>query len=152
MFATIGQLLIATIFIIVISLLVQSLFVDGPEENASTGEEAGEWQFESADPSDSSDASEDPASPPEDKAVSFEDAEPDANYSFQTGADNYTYETETSDLTDVPTVGDELAERIEEALGITAASELKEAAESGELKEVDGFGEKRVSSIRDHFE
>jgi DNA polymerase (family 10) len=48
----------------------------------------------------------------------------------------------------VPGIGDELAERIATQLDIDTLEELEEAAHDGRLKRVEGFGPKRVQSVR----
>lgn len=49
----------------------------------------------------------------------------------------------------VPGVGEELAERIVNELNISTLPELERAAHDGRLDSVEGFGEKRVQSVRD---
>lgn len=49
----------------------------------------------------------------------------------------------------VPGVGEELAERIVRELRIRTLPELERAAHDGRLDAVEGFGEKRVQSVRD---
>ncbi len=51
-------------------------------------------------------------------------------------------------LTRVPGIGEELAERIHEALGIETLAELEQAAHDGRLDSVEGFGEKRIEQVR----
>lgn len=48
----------------------------------------------------------------------------------------------------VPGVGEELAERIVKQLDITTLEELEQAAHDGRLAEVEGFGPKRVRNVR----
>ncbi|HEM61441.1 MAG TPA: DNA-binding protein [Chloroflexi bacterium] len=48
----------------------------------------------------------------------------------------------------VPGIGDELAERIATELGIDTLEELEQAAHDGRLEKVEGFGPKRVQSVR----
>jgi len=52
-------------------------------------------------------------------------------------------------LTTVPTIGDELAHRIHEQLGIETLAELQAAAYDGRLAQVPGFGRKRVRAVRE---
>jgi hypothetical protein len=52
-------------------------------------------------------------------------------------------------LADVPGVGEELAERIHERLGIGSLEELELAAHDGRLLRIDGIGEKKLQGIRD---
>jgi hypothetical protein len=49
----------------------------------------------------------------------------------------------------VPGIGEELAQRIHDALGVESLEELEEAAHSGRLERVEGIGEKRLKGIRD---
>jgi ERCC4-type nuclease len=49
----------------------------------------------------------------------------------------------------VPGIGPELAVRIHEELGVETLEELEAAAHDGRLERVPGFGERRVSAIRD---
>lgn len=49
----------------------------------------------------------------------------------------------------VPGIGEELAQRIHDELGIQTLEELEEAAHSGRLGRVEGIGEKRVKGIQD---
>ena len=46
-------------------------------------------------------------------------------------------------------IGDELAERIHEALGIETLEELEQAAHDGRLDEVEGIGERRLQAVRE---
>ncbi|MBN2365133.1 MAG: DNA-binding protein [Calditrichaeota bacterium] len=48
----------------------------------------------------------------------------------------------------VPEIGEKLAERISDKLGIHSLEELEEAAYNGRLKEVEGFGQKRVEAVK----
>lgn len=48
----------------------------------------------------------------------------------------------------VPGIGEELAERIADELDIETLEELEEAAHDGRLEAVEGFGEKRVNSVK----
>lgn len=52
-------------------------------------------------------------------------------------------------LASVPGIGKKLAERLYDDLGIHSLEELEAAAHDGRLREIAGFGEKRVSGIRD---
>ncbi len=52
-------------------------------------------------------------------------------------------------LASVPGIGKKLAERLYDDLGIHSLEELEAAAYDGRLREVEGFGEKRISGIRD---
>jgi DNA polymerase/3'-5' exonuclease PolX len=54
-----------------------------------------------------------------------------------------------SRLMSVPTVGPKTAWRLNEELGITNAAELKAAAESGKIRTLYGFGEKRERHLLD---
>ena len=54
-----------------------------------------------------------------------------------------------SRLMSVPTVGPKTAWRLNEELGITNAAELKAAAESGKIRALYGFGEKRERHLLD---
>jgi Holliday junction resolvasome RuvABC DNA-binding subunit len=58
-------------------------------------------------------------------------------------------EIEPTDLfVQVPGIGEELAERIAEELDVNTLEELERAAHDGRLQQVEGFGEKRVNSVR----
>jgi len=48
----------------------------------------------------------------------------------------------------VPGIGEELAERISEELDISTLEELEQAAYDGRLDEIEGFGEKKVQNIQ----
>lgn len=48
----------------------------------------------------------------------------------------------------VPGIGEELAERVADQLGINTLEELEQAAHDGRLAEVDGFGLKRIQNVR----
>lgn len=50
---------------------------------------------------------------------------------------------------DLPGIGDELAHRIHEGLGIETLEELERAAHDGRLAALEGFGAKRVRAIRE---
>jgi hypothetical protein len=52
-------------------------------------------------------------------------------------------------LARVPGIGDTLAERIHDRLGIDSLEELEMAAHDGRLAEVDGMGDERVRGVRD---
>jgi DNA polymerase (family X) len=52
-------------------------------------------------------------------------------------------------LTTIPGIGVKLAEKLYDELGIHSLEELEIAAYDGRLKELAGFGEKRVAGIRD---
>jgi DNA polymerase (family X) len=52
-------------------------------------------------------------------------------------------------LTTIPGIGVKLAEKLHDELGIHSLEELEIAAYDGRLKELAGFGEKRVAGIRD---
>lgn len=52
-------------------------------------------------------------------------------------------------LASVPGIGKKLAERLYDDLGIHSLEELEATAHDGRLREVEGFGEKRISGIRD---
>lgn len=54
----------------------------------------------------------------------------------------------TKVLTEVPGIGDELAKRVVDELGINSLEALEVAAHNGELAQVDGFGERRVESVK----
>ena len=49
----------------------------------------------------------------------------------------------------VPGIGEELAERVAEELGVRTLPELEQAAHDGRLEELRGFGESRVRGVRD---
>jgi Holliday junction resolvasome RuvABC DNA-binding subunit len=51
-------------------------------------------------------------------------------------------------FTQVPGIGDELAERIAEELDVRTLEELEQAAHDGRLEQVEGFGAKRVENVR----
>ena len=51
-------------------------------------------------------------------------------------------------FTQVPGIGDELAERIAEELDVSTLEELEQAAHDGRLEAVEGFGPQRVENIR----
>lgn len=51
-------------------------------------------------------------------------------------------------FTQVPGIGDELAERIAEELDISSLEELEQAAHDGRLEEVEGFGPERARNVR----
>lgn len=51
-------------------------------------------------------------------------------------------------FTQVPGIGDELAQRIAEELGVSTLEGLEQAAHDGRLEELQGFGPKRVRNIR----
>lgn len=46
-------------------------------------------------------------------------------------------------------IGDELAQRVVDELGITTMEELEAAAHDGRLEQLEGFGEQRVAAVRD---
>lgn len=48
----------------------------------------------------------------------------------------------------VPGIGEELAERISEELNISTLEELEQAAYDGRLDEIEGFGEKKVQNVQ----
>ena len=48
----------------------------------------------------------------------------------------------------VPGIGEELAQRIHDVLGIETLAELEQAAHDGRLDGVEGFGEKRIEQVR----
>jgi hypothetical protein len=50
-------------------------------------------------------------------------------------------------FTQVPGIGEELAQRIEEQLGIHTLEELEQAGHNGRLEQVEGFGPKRVKAV-----
>ena len=52
-------------------------------------------------------------------------------------------------LATVPTIGDELAHRVHEQLGIETLLELQAAAYDGRLAQIPGFGRKRIRAVRD---
>lgn len=52
-------------------------------------------------------------------------------------------------LASVPGIGKKLAERLYDDLGIHSLEELEAAAHDGRLREIEGFGEKRIIGIRD---
>lgn len=52
-------------------------------------------------------------------------------------------------LASVPGIGEVLAHRLHHDLGIDSLEDLEAAAHDGRLREVEGFGEKRLSGIRD---
>jgi predicted flap endonuclease-1-like 5' DNA nuclease len=52
-------------------------------------------------------------------------------------------------LASVPGIGKKLAERLHADLGIDSLEELEAAAHDGRLAEIEGFGAKRISGIRD---
>lgn len=52
-------------------------------------------------------------------------------------------------LATVPTIGEELAHRIHETLGVSTLEELEEAAHDGRLARVKGFGDRRVRAVRE---
>ncbi len=49
----------------------------------------------------------------------------------------------------VPGIGDDLARRVVESLGLSTLEELERAAYDGKLGRVEGFGERRVQMVRD---
>ncbi len=49
----------------------------------------------------------------------------------------------------VPGIGDDLARRVVESLGLSTLEELERAAYDGRLGRVEGFGERRVQMVRD---
>jgi DNA uptake protein ComE-like DNA-binding protein len=51
-------------------------------------------------------------------------------------------------ITQVPGIGEELAERVVNQLGINSLEELEQAAHDGRLDEVEGFGPRRVEAVR----
>lgn len=51
-------------------------------------------------------------------------------------------------FTQVPGIGEELAQRIAEELDVSTLEELEQAAHDGRLEEVEGFGPRRVRNIR----
>lgn len=51
-------------------------------------------------------------------------------------------------FTQVPGIGEELAQRIAEELDVSTLEELEQAAHDGRLEELEGFGPKRVRNIR----
>lgn len=51
-------------------------------------------------------------------------------------------------FTQIPGVGEELAQRIVDELGISTLEELEQAAHNGRLQQVEGFGRKRIRNIR----
>lgn len=55
-------------------------------------------------------------------------------------------------LTNVEGVGPKTAKKLYESLGVTGLEDLEEAAEEGEIAEVEGFGEKTQQNILDHLE
>jgi predicted flap endonuclease-1-like 5' DNA nuclease len=46
-------------------------------------------------------------------------------------------------------IGDELAQRVVDELGITTMEQLESAAHDGRLEKLEGFGEQRVAAVRD---
>jgi putative hydrolase len=52
-------------------------------------------------------------------------------------------------LASVPGIGSRLAERLHEQLGLSTLDELESAAHDGRLESIAGFGEKRITGIRD---
>jgi hypothetical protein len=52
----------------------------------------------------------------------------------------------------IPGIGEDLAERIHESLGIETLEELELAAHDGRLERVPGFGERRVHAVRDQLD
>jgi DNA polymerase (family 10) len=52
-------------------------------------------------------------------------------------------------LATVPTIGEELAHRIHETIGVSTLEELEEAAHDGRLARVKGFGDRRVRAVRE---
>ena len=54
---------------------------------------------------------------------------------------------ELAQLTKLPGLGPKRVKALHSALGITSAKELKKAAETGKIKEIEGFGEKTEHSI-----
>lgn len=57
--------------------------------------------------------------------------------------------TPASVFRQVAGIGDELAERIHETLGIETLEELEQAAHDGRLDDVEGIGERRLQAVRD---
>ena len=55
-------------------------------------------------------------------------------------------------FTTVPGIGEELAKRIHSVLNVETLEELELAAHDGRLEEVEGFGNRRVSAIRNSLE
>lgn len=51
-------------------------------------------------------------------------------------------------FTQVPGIGEELAQRIAEQLDVSTLEELEQAAHDGRLEEVEGFGPERVRNVR----
>lgn len=51
-------------------------------------------------------------------------------------------------FTQVPGIGEELAERIADKLDIHTLAELEQAAYDGRLEQIDGFGERRVKAVK----
>lgn len=49
-------------------------------------------------------------------------------------------------------IGDELAERIHDTLGIETLEALEQAAHDGRLAEVEGFGERRLQTVRESLD
>ena len=56
---------------------------------------------------------------------------------------------ELADLTKIPGLGPKRVKALHSALGIETPQELKQAAEKGRVKQVEGFGEKTEHSIRE---
>jgi hypothetical protein len=54
-------------------------------------------------------------------------------------------------FSEIPGVGEELAERINSTLDVSTLEELEEAAHDGRLRRVDGVGPDRVQAIQDHL-
>jgi hypothetical protein len=57
--------------------------------------------------------------------------------------------TPASVFRQVAGIGDELADRIHETLGIETLEELEQAAHDGRLDDVEGIGERRLQAVRD---
>ena len=51
-------------------------------------------------------------------------------------------------FTQIPGIGEELAQRLVEDLGVATFEELEQAAHNGRLQQLEGFGPKRVRNIR----
>jgi hypothetical protein len=98
--------------------------------------------------------------------ITFDDVDPSTDYVFQDDGEN----TDTShagdvstegdvtvanagdDLTVVPGIGESRAERIKSALPVDTLEDLQASARSGKLSEVEGFGEKRATSVLEYLE
>mgnify|MGYP006281453347 CR=1 FL=1 len=57
-----------------------------------------------------------------------------------------------AEITGIPGIGPKRAKALFDELGIRSLDELKQAAEDGKIREVEGFGEKTEASIREELE